>query len=201
MTVYGPVVTGEDVENAVIGTLRLWTPAYVAEISAHSGRGRATLPKFRSFTSAAEADAWPEDQLPACVVVSPGLYRQPWKDGNGKYRAQWDVALAAICSGSDRASTLKLLRLYCAALRLTALQNPSLGGFGEGVTWLDESYDDSLGFEDSRTIAMGLVRLAVEVSSVVSSFGGLKQVPTDPDADPGDYGVVATTPLQTQGAI
>jgi hypothetical protein len=80
---------------------------------------------------------------------------------------------------------------------MAMLQHPSLNGLALGTRWIDESYDE-LDYDDSRTIAAGLVSLGIEIDAVVDAFGGPKTPPDDPCVDPGDYGLVQATPLTTK---
>jgi hypothetical protein len=202
MNVYGAIVTAEDVADAAVENLRLWSPAYIAEVSAQSGRprcGDGALPAFRSIDVASSFSKFAEDQVPACVVVCPGLGDTPIRGGDGAYLAEWSLGLGVVVSGRDRQSTDELVRLYSAAVRAAMLQNPSMNGFAQGCRWIDEDYDE-LGFDDSRTIAAGIVSLGVEVNEVVNCFGGPKSPPEDACIDPGDYGIVLATPLSTEEA-
>ena len=79
------------------------------------------------------------------------------------------------------------------------LQHPSMGGFAQGCRWIDEDYDE-LGYDDSRTIAAGIVSLGLEVNEVLNCYGGPKAPPENACVDPGDYGIVLETPLQTKEA-
>jgi hypothetical protein len=119
MSIYGPIITGRDVRLAMTETIRAYAPAYLGEVAAGSGESRGDLPPFRSYTSATEVDGWPEDQLPGCIVVAPGLLSTPQRDGN-MYRAEWSVGVAMIVSGRDRSSTTDLVELYAAAVRSDA---------------------------------------------------------------------------------
>lgn len=66
------------------------------------------------------------------------------------------------------------------------LQKQSLGGFADGTTWLDESYDDAFQFTDTQTVGAGQVVFAIEVAGVVNRYGGPPTpIPPDPDTQPG----------------
>jgi hypothetical protein len=216
MSIYGRIITGEDVRQATIAHLKRWTPVMLSEVAAQSGRERGDLPGFRAWGVAKNVDNWPENQLPACVVVAPGLAERPERHGDGTYRAKWSVGIGAVVSGQDLESTRSLVELYTAAVRSAMLQHPSLAQWDEaqekyvpfalGVEWLDESYDE-LGFNDSRTIAAGVVSLIVEVDRVLDSFGGPVHPPPPPDpppgvtTDPGDWGIVEAVTVTTEQSV
>jgi hypothetical protein len=199
MNVYGRIITRGDVRDAVTDHLQEWSQAYIGEVAVQRGKGRCDLPQFRSFRfSTEDVDKWPDDQLPACVVVCPGLADTPDRQGDGVHDGEWSVGVGVIVSARDQESTDELVGIYTAAVRAALIQHPSLGGFASGVRWIDEDTIPSLGFDDSRTIAGGRVVLGVKVDAVVDSFGGPKAAPDDPCVDPGNYPVVQATPLTTE---
>ena len=202
MNLYGAVVTARDVREAVIANLKDWSPAYVGEVSVQSGRlrcGDGALPAFRSYGTATSFSTFPEDQLPACIVVVPGLAETPVRQGDGTYLAEWSVGVGVVVSGKDRESTDDLVRLYSAAVRMAMIQKPSMGGFAVGSRWIDENYDE-LAYDDSRTVAAGIVSLGIEVDAVMNAYGGPKVPPEDACVDPGEYGIVQATPLTSEDA-
>ena len=198
MNVYGQIITGADVREAVEATLRAWMPAYLGEIAAVRGKSRGDLPTFRSYQSATSVDSWPEDQLPACIIVAPGLAGPPEKHGS-EYTATWSVGVATVNSASTREATTELVELYTAAIRSAVMQHPSLGDFASGLEWIDESYDE-LGFEESRTIAAGQVILGVQVDGVLDSSQGTKTPPVNPNVTPDTWPTVESTSVSSQGA-
>lgn len=185
MTVFGTIITGKHVRKAMAETLKTWSTVYLAEVARQDGRVANALPALRSITFANESDKWNEDQLPAGIVVAPGLLQEPVREGRGRYRARWAAGVAVVVSGPTREATQDLVDLYSAAVRALVIQHPSLGGFSDGVVWMGERYDE-LDNDDARTIAAGLVQFGVDVSGVIDS-GGPVSVPADPFADPGDW--------------
>jgi len=69
-----------------------------------------------------------------------------------------------------------------------------MGGFANGCDWMDESYDE-LDFDDSRTIAAGMISLGVEVADVIDSSMGIATPPVDPTATPEELKTVGSTSL------
>src|SRR5688500_3190491 len=101
--IFGSFVASWQVEQAAIAHLREWMPDYLPHVyrEAHAivGRSLPAFPQPRSYEVVPrEPDRWKEDQLPAILIVSPGLVAKPANDGNGTYRAVFDLGIAAICS-------------------------------------------------------------------------------------------------------
>lgn len=174
----GPVVTNMHVQEAArsLFTARVGvtpndqslTSYYLNELGSQLGRG--DLPDFRSVSTSNDADIWPEDQLPAAIVICPGLAAEPRKRSNG-WSARWALGLGAVVSAGTRSDTLDLIGIYTAAMRAMILQHPSLGSFAAGTYWSGERYDELL-TQDERTIAAGQVIFVVDVDAVVDSRGG-----------------------------
>lgn len=195
--VYGSIVTGKDVREAVRDTIKLWIRDYLGEVARNSGRGSNDLLPFRSYSATFEMDKFEEDALPACVIVAPGLMETPQKRSK-EIRARWGVGVGVVVSGQSRENTFELCELYAAATRALLLHNPSLGKFAQGVDWIDERYDE-LGSEDLRTIAAGTVQFGIDVHSAVELNQG-PRTPTAPPAeveDPGEWGTVQSHHIET----
>lgn len=190
MSVYGDIVSGRDVRVAAGDTIKKWGRTYISEIARQEGLAADALPGFRSVTGATDLDAWAEDQLPAAVVVVPGLIEEPKRRGR-TWEARWALGIGIVAASTTREATQDLVSRYAAAVRALVLQHPSLGGMASGLAWLGERYDE-LPTEDQRTIGAGQLMFAVTVEHVTSADGP-RDVPADPLADPGDWPQVEST--------
>lgn len=188
MTIFDRILTTDQVEAQAIGVLKAWIPTYLAELERQTSREPGSLPVPRAWTTATSFDKWPEDQLPAVLVISPGILDPPDAEGNGSYRVRFSLGIGVIVSAATMEQTAALAKTYIAALRAIMIQRPSLGGFAEGVTWLDENYDD-IPFDDFRSLGAGQAIFAVEVRNVTSRNAG----PLTPD-DGGDGETIPTPP-------
>lgn len=189
-------VSATDVERAVEATIRRWLTTYLAEIERHTGRDPRALPVFRAYVQSVDTDRMSEDQLPACVVVCPGLIDRPQRRGDGFQDAGWAVGLAAVVSAKDRDSTIALAKDYIAALRMLVLQQRSMGGFAEEMEWIDERYDE-LDTADSRTLVAGIIQFSLHVPKVVNVAAGPVVPPDDPYAPPVAWTTVQAPSVST----
>lgn len=183
--VFGKITTGKAVRSAMKAHLELWFPTYLAEVARIEGQNPATMPVFRSFVSALDMPdgKYEEYQMPCCVIVAPGLLREPERHG-GNMIATWAVSVGCVVSGQNRENTLTLSEMYAAAVRGAVVQNPSLGGFATATDWLGERYDD-IPNDMLRTLAAGSVQFAVEVYSAITPSAGPDQPLSNPIPDPG----------------
>jgi hypothetical protein len=188
--IFGPIIDAGLLETWVRDTLEDWFPTYLQEIEVQRGMTRGKLPSPRAYIVSETADREAADQLPAIVVISPGLAgHKPVGEGDGSVRAIWTIGVGAFVSADTRENTKKLVRIYCAATRAILLQHRGLGGVAPdynaaNVEWLDESFDDDFQFVDRQTISLGITSFEVEVAAVVNRQVG-PVTPPDPDVLPG----------------
>jgi hypothetical protein len=182
--IFGTIKPGNLVEQAVIDTHKLWMETYIAELSLQIDWTDNKIPTPRTYTTRNQFDSFTRDSLPQLIVVSPGLAGPPVKNGDGSYRATWSVGVGIVCSAKDEATTKALAKFYAACSRAIMIQNGSLGGKAIGVIWVDESYDDLPGEEDtSDSLAAGVGYYRVEMDDVGTWKGG-PRVPFAPKPDP-----------------
>lgn len=195
MSLFGPLVHGGVVENAVKDTLTNWLPTYLREVERQHDREICSLPSPRSYQLVSEADdpaRWPEDQIPAIVIMCPGFAQEPLHEGSGSYRARYAVSVAALVSANTQGATRQLARLYGIGIAAALLQHPSLDGFGAGLSWVDESYDD-IPSETSRSLACVIEGFTVDVDSVIDTSGGPSAPAEDCDPTSPEWSVVEET--------
>jgi len=182
--VYGRLIDATQVEDAVEDSLKLWLPAYIAEVERQNSMDPQSLPLPASYSRVNEFYKWSEDQLPAVLIVSPGLAPTiPKMKGNGIYHCWWRVGVAIIAAGQDRETTRMLAKRYTAAVRGALLQHAGLGDFGaEGITWNGERNSD-VPDDSTRTLGSGACTFDVEVSEVVNARLGPSTPPDDPYVD------------------
>lgn len=184
MSIFGNIRTPDEVEQAVLNTVREWGSTYLAEVERQKGLTAGDLPRFKSYTPASEFNGLPGDeQLPMVIAIAPGLSDQPRKDGRRKHRATWQVAVVVLVSvrRTPRTNPRQIAGLYGGALRALLIQRASLEGFAAGTEWVDELYQD-IPTEDARGLGAVRVVIDVEVDNVVSGNAGPAQ--PSPEADP-----------------
>jgi hypothetical protein len=179
-TIFGPIISADQLEGWVQQTLESWWTTYAREYELQQGMPEDSLPEPRSWVVAEEVERESADQLPAIVIVSPGLNGdRPIQEGSGTFDATWLIGVGIFCSATTRNDTTKLVRQYGAIIRSIMLQKQTLGGNANGTTWMDESYNDEFNFTDDLTISAGQVIFEVQVADVANRYGG----PADPAPD------------------
>jgi len=187
---FGPMVGGDDIEDYLQAVLERWYPSYLWEVERHTGTTPGTLPLPRALVRSSEIEKFPEDQVPALMLASPGLTDPPVADGGGYYTASWLVNLAVQVVAGPNRRALELARWYTLALRACVIQQQQDPGIttrlrNVRVDWRDERYD-TLDSIDDRTVCVGRVEVAVTTGEVLQrGLGPLEPlIPPQPGPDP-----------------
>lgn len=192
MTVFGPVITGNDVGDAVKAWLVHWLPSYLAEAERDSGRDPGTLPMPRSWSKVPVFSRYNEQQLPAALIVSTGT-DEISRRGDGTYGATFGVTAFVLAQGKDRENALELADRYAGSIARLAVDKPSILGFAEGTDFLGFVPADLPVDYMPNGWTVG-VALGIRVNAVVTATGG----PSVPDLDPSDLGEVETAEIAVE---
>lgn len=182
--IFRPIFVGHTLELATIDTLVTWMPTYLQEIELQLGRTRGLIPAPRTYTTRNEFTTFPEDQMPICVVVSPGLASEPYAEGNGTYGAWFSLGVGVLASAAKEEDTNLLSKIYAAAVRGIMMQQSTLGGICTGMEWVDESYDDIPDESQERTIRAAQWLGRAYIDDIVTRYTGPVE-PADPVDQPG----------------
>lgn len=200
--IFRPIFSADVLESAVIATLRKWMPTYLREMEVQRDltRGRILIP--RTFTTRNEFSTFPDEQMPVCVVVSPGLADAPNPDGEGRYVGWWALGVGVVARANTETNTNSLAKIYGAAVRAIIMHKQGLDDswpFG-GNEWIDETFTDIPTDERERSMRAVQVIFRVWVDELVTKNAG-PAYPDDPDPDnqPGsDWPEVLTADVTVQ---
>ncbi len=171
MSIIGPIILPQHVKDAVARTIRAFMETYLAEVERAAGLDPRSLlvPKPGSYITREDdrLEDWPESQLPAVIIMSPGTAERPAVDGDGEYAARWAVNVAVVASGNSQLATSDLAGYYAGAVRALLVQQGTLQGFANGTTWKGERYGD-LPADARRTLATSIEVFEVRVENVVT---------------------------------
>lgn len=177
--VFKNLFVAHDLELKTLETLKIWMPTYLQEIERQSGLTRGLIPRPRTYTTRNEFTTFPEDQMPICVVISPGIVDRPEAEGNGTYSGWFSLGVGLLCSAKTEEDTNHLSKIYAAAIRGIMLQQSDLGGIASAIEWMDESYDDIPIENQERTIRASQWVGMVLIDDIVTRFTG----PLEPDPE------------------
>lgn len=167
-------------ERWMMALLNGQMPAYLAEVAAQNDINGA-IRQPRTIKAAGGLEKWPEDQLPALIVVSPGLRQEPTGPKDGWIAATWILSVAAVVSAATQIDARYLASLYGAAIRGAVMQNRTLGSGRQDVRaeWANEDLDE-IAPEDNRTLTAALEIFNVHVSRAVCQTCGPAEPPEGP---------------------
>lgn len=184
MSVFGQILTGFDVENAVDSTIDTWLATYLREIERQKSIAPNSLAAIASTSRVNQFAQYQGEPLPALIIVCPGTERNPERDGNQTYRMWFTCGLAIIVEAVDAYHARQLAQLYAAAIMDMLVQHKSLGGFAEdlelGVVTTTDAPADFL----RAGCAVARIVFSVLVPGVVTGLAGPKEPDPDPDAWP-----------------
>lgn len=181
--VFGNIFVETVLETAIMTQFSDWMPVYIQEIEIQLNRTRGQIPPPKQYTTRNEFTSFPEDRMPMCVVVSPGIDNEPKAEGDGTYSAEFLVGVGFAASAKDADASGFLAKVYAAAGRKILLDRQSIGGVAQGVEWVDHN-NDELVTEDERTVRASYDIFRVKVWDVVTRFSG-PLAPPDPADQPG----------------
>lgn len=183
MSIFARTITDDQVEDAVVLTLKKWFSTELRVIEEDLGLTPGFYSRPRAWEIHGDFDKFPEEQLPAVVVISAGTTDTPIKDGGKKYRAHFDIAIAVFASSLDMNRSRRFAYRMGGAARACMLHRQSLDGALDGtvrgVTWTS-SRNGEMPVEDDRTIWATRQVFSVEVGDTITQSAG----PPAPDADP-----------------
>jgi hypothetical protein len=184
---YGTIFGADQLEEAAKETLIKWMPTYLAEVERQRGMEPGEIPLPRSYRTVPRFDKFPEDQIPAIYLVSPGIFGEPVKRGGGVYQVQYSLGFAVVVETRDPDSVNTMAKLYSSAIVAAIMQHRNLGfeqGKIEGVDWVDETFLD-IPTQDSRSLASAQGVFVIMVNDVLTvGAGPLVPDPEVPPIDP-----------------
>lgn len=208
MSIFEPIITRTQITEATRAVLEAWLPAYVAEIERQNGLDPEDLPVPTSFVTRTSFAQWDvEAATPAILIVSPGIINpqiltsglrgEPAGDGQGRWRALWDLTVGAIVSGEDPGEIQEKADLYAAAIRACLLQRQPLPDVDGRLRWTGEDYE-GIPEVESLGVASARVRFECLIPNAVDAHAGPApgtEPPADPYDPPEDWPIVETTHL------
>ena len=191
---FGPMVSGFDVEQAVVHCIRRWMPNYLRAFERQRGLEEGWLPFYRYQTpTSADTDRLREDDMPALAIVARGLAASQGRtrtgaarryDSNRTFVARFALDCHSVCVGPGRHQARQYAQWYTAALRTLLFQHRSLDPSALNVFGLDvtgERYGTRTPTEE-RTHGEGVVTIEIDVADVMQNIGPSPMYPpSDPD--------------------
>jgi hypothetical protein len=182
VSIFGRILTDDQVEDAVLATLKRWVGTEMSEVERQLG---LTVPHYQrpqSWEVHTDFDSFPEEQLPRIIVVSQGIADQPVKSGQGVLRATYQIGVANVVSSTDQVKSRRWAYRLAAAVGATLAHRRSLDGTLVGVRGTDliDRRNGEVPFDGDRTLWMVRQTFAIEVDDFLTMSAG----PASPAADP-----------------
>lgn len=192
MSVFGAVVVPDAVEADTIALLKEWFPTYLAEVERLTSRAIGSLQPPRSYIVSNRFERRPADQLPSCIVISPGLAEPPVQRGDGNLDAVFRLEVGVMVGADTRENTNQLAKAYGAAVLLMLLQKRPAVASGRATTI-------GLTYDEVPASMLDIGAAAVVVANVpVAAIANVDGGPLVPDLNPADWQLVDTVNIDIQ---
>lgn len=159
--------SAKTLEMAIVDTLDQYILDYINTFAP------GTAPPA-SITRRNTIDNWVEEQLPCIVVASIGLVGEtPPKRGAANrpvITLPFGVGIGTIVSAATQTDTRDVAQDYSACIRHLMLQYQSLGlekGVIEGITYVDERYNELVDSDQNRSLLAATVFFAIQVNDQI----------------------------------
>ena len=100
-SLFGPLVSTWKIEQAVLSTLRLWVPEYLAEAERKDGLHKRVIPRppaAESIHGGLDFETWTQDLIPeVIVVVDP--FGEPEREASVGYIQPYEIRVGACVVG------------------------------------------------------------------------------------------------------
>jgi hypothetical protein len=194
--VVGPLFSPHLLEESILRKLQRWLPGYLTIACELNGVEEGIEAITSWGLQDEDDDKWPEQGLPALVVVAGRTIGEPKKHSKGMYRAVWPISIGVAIAASNGVLARKYAQVYGAAIRGVILQGRSQGEEGQTAEWLGDE-PGIIAVEQRRTIASNANAFAITKDDVVSwRMGSGSDKPPIPDTWPEVTETDAETEIQ-----
>jgi hypothetical protein len=181
-SIYERIITDDQVEDAVMETLKKWLSTELRVIEEDLGLVAGHYQRPQSWGVHGDFDKFPEEAMPSVIVISLGA-ADVGREGNKKIRTAYDIAVAVFASSTDfNKSRLFAYRLSGAA-KAVMIHRQSLDGALDGtVRGVNHTggQNGEMPVDGERTVWASRQTYSVEVANTITMSAG----PSAPDSTP-----------------
>ncbi len=183
-SIFGPLLSTWNVDQAVLATLRTWWNTYLAEVERQNDVKNKTIPRppdEESFRRGLDFEYYEEDNLPAVIVVSKPS-GEPEVNSDVGYAQRYEVKVGCVCEAEDELTAQLRAAFYGAASQLL-VQQSELEGFAERTRMIGAPELD-MPDDDERWLCRSITTFYVWVAQIVIAEEGPIS-PPGPGTGPG----------------
>lgn len=171
-TIFGPIVSRWDVEQATVLTLKSWLPDYLAEVAHQHPNLFDPFPALLTETvyGGVDAETW-QPSLGPGVIVNATPVGDTIRFGSGD-EAQWyEIRVHVLAQGGDEDHARQLVDMYGAAVMATIDQHADLATLSQNTMLIEAPVTEFIDSDERRFQQSTMVFHAL-VSPLVNSNAG-----------------------------
>lgn len=185
----GPIITPEDVLQAVLRTLQAWLPYYLSNLlSKRDGPGVPQIPDPKSYHGGIDEGSWIGEVLPEVMVLTPVPIGEPERP---EYLQWYSLNVKVACKGDQTVARAedeaRVQASYLGAALMLLVQQTSLGGLTQDLV-MAGAPTITFPNPDERFIVQATVRFNILVGSIITQ-GGPKGTVPEPEGPTGEQGL------------
>lgn len=177
-SIYGPIVTAPDIEDAVVATLQRWLDTMLGEVERQSdGRwGLRDIERPKTWEYVSDYTANDAQRRLPCIAVEAGPASRSYT-GDGMVNMDLGLNVIVITKGNQRKATRETLEGLVQGVIMVLEKHGDLDGFAIGTVLGDDITRDAVTAAKAKTVAGARIPIMVLAQNVGSRWGG----PEDPD--------------------
>jgi hypothetical protein len=198
VSIYGPLVPPSMVEREILRILKLWAPAYLAELGGQIRNDRAALQDVQAWERVGQFPLQlPERLLPYVAIVSPGTADAPVRDSD-TYTTTLQILVGVIAgAGGDDAEqdARDLAGDYGHALTAALVHKATTSPLIDDIVWRVQNLGErppsgDLALQAAVNTFWVYVGSDSDTGGVLDVHGGPPEPPDDPRSVMPDLGAV-----------
>ncbi len=178
-SLFGPIFSTWNVEQAVLSTLRIWLNEYASELERKWALPSKAIPRPpapESYHGGIDFTTWRQDITPEIITIVKPL-GSPELHASAGYTQGYSLQVGCLWVGSgaeiaeNAEDEARAVASYLGAASMLLVQQPTLGGIAERLV-MTKSPEVTLPDPDTRRIALAVTDFEVWVPTIIEENAG-----------------------------
>lgn len=175
--IYGDIFLPASLIEASENLLKKWFPLYLAELERRLTLSPGTLKIPENYSQRGTLVSIPGEDLPKCLVLTPGIMGTPVKNGYGAFRATWRLGVGILVAAKSEEEAFQRASYYGSAIMAIFMHHTSILGIASDTNLLDFALGEIPAASEHWNFRGAAIEFGVEIDNIVIKNVG----PKDPD--------------------